>query len=497
MCYFLGDKTKTNTLSTPKDDILNSINYKNTSCTINHVNVTKNTISSRGGLTFVSHYLEKIKFYRLIDKKVNGFRTSLKSKATSFIIRQIILFFINGSHKAISGFDILKRDEGYASVLEVEQNELLSSHTIKRFFRKFTYIKCDILRKVLNSLFIWRVHIENPQVIILDIDTMVLNNDDAKKRHGSDPTYKKCNGFQPLQVTWNNLIIDAHFRRGSAHSNHGNDVKKSLKRIVSLIRKQYRKDVPIILTCDSGFLDEKNLDYFDKNLGILFICFGKLYQSIKERVQATPLTNFKKYSHGKKIWHYTEFDSKLDSWKKIAFLRTIFTTQLCDDTGQMLLEIARPDSVLYTNIGSNKTVTEQLKISGNGELVSTKKIIECAHQRGCNELCNRSIKEFMLTEKLPFKLFGMNAAYYFLMLIGHTLNECYKADVVSEAEIPHIHLNCYPATFRRNLIDFAVQIVTTGQSVSLKVMKGVFDNLNISKMWDLCQTKERIPIPLL
>ncbi len=59
-----------------------------------------------------------------------------------------------GSHKAISGFDFLKKDAGYASVLEVE---LLSSHAIKRFLGKFTYIKCGILRKVLNSLFVWRL----------------------------------------------------------------------------------------------------------------------------------------------------------------------------------------------------------------------------------------------------------------------------------------------------------------------------------------------------
>ena len=261
---------------------MNTIKYKECAHTINTVNITDTTISSRGGLTLISHYLEKIKFYRLIDKKVTGFRSNLKGKATSFIIRQILLFFINGSHKAISGFDILKKDEGYASVLEVSKQNLLSSHAVKRFFAKFSYLKCGILRVILNTLFTWRLQIEKPDKIVIDIDTMVLNNDDAKKRHGGDVSYKKCKGFQPLQVTWKNLVIDAHFRRGSAHSNHGNDVKKALKRMVTLIRRQYRKNVPIILTCDRGFLDEKNLEYFDKTLGILFICFGKLYQSIKD-----------------------------------------------------------------------------------------------------------------------------------------------------------------------------------------------------------------------
>jgi hypothetical protein len=285
--------------------------------------------------------------------------------------------------------------------------------------------------------------------------------------------------------------------RGSAHSNHGTDAQKALKRIVNAIGTYYKKDVPIILTCDSGFLDEKNLVYFDKNLGIAFICFGKLYPSIKERIQTIPINKFKTYSQGKKIWHYTEFESKLDSWKRMGFLRTIFTTQICEENGQMLLEISRPDSVLYTNIGSNESITKALQAYDQKDLLITENIIACAHQRGANELCNRSIKEFMLTEKLPFKQFGMNAAYYYLMLIGHTLNESYKKDVVNKTDIPQIKLHCYPKTFRRNLIDFAVQIVAKGYKISLMVMKGVFDNLNIRKMWELCKAKDLLPIPIL
>ena len=103
---------------------------------------------------------------------------------------------------------------------------------------KFSYFKCEVLRKVLNALFIWRLRIKQPDVIILDIDTMVLNNDDALKRDGVSVTYKNKKGFQPLQITWGNFIIDAHFRRGSAHSNHGNDAQKAVKRVVDFNKTQ-------------------------------------------------------------------------------------------------------------------------------------------------------------------------------------------------------------------------------------------------------------------
>jgi hypothetical protein len=472
-------------------------NFKNTSCTVNKVGITENTISSRGGLTFISRYLEQIKFFRIIDKHLHDFRPSKKAQPVSFIVRQIILFFINGSHKALAAFDLLQKDAGYAAVLEVKSEQLLSSHSVKRFFRKFTYLKCFALRKIINTLFVWRLSVEKPEIIILDIDTMVLDNDDAKKRHGCDVTYKRCKGFQPLQITWNNIMIDAHFRRGSSHSNHGTDVQKALKSIVGLIRKEYRSDIPIIVTCDSGFLDEKNLHYFDSTLGIFFICFGKLYDSVKERVKTISPEEFKEYAHGHKLWQYAEFMSKLDSWKDIESLRTIFTTQQCDENGQMIHEIARPDSVLYTNIGCNDALTEKLIASGNEHLTAAEAIIEHAHQRGNNELCNRSFKDFMLSEKLPFKQFGMNAAYYYFMIIAHMLNESYKTDVVNKSGITHIHLNCYPKTFRRNMIDFAVQIVSSGHEIFLSVMNGLWENLHIRKLWELCNLKNRVPIPIL
>ena len=62
-----------------------------------------------------------------------------------------------------------------------------------------------------------------PQVIELGIDTMVLDNDQAVKREGSEVTYKRKKGFQPLHICWGTFLVDVIFRKGSAHSNHGTD----------------------------------------------------------------------------------------------------------------------------------------------------------------------------------------------------------------------------------------------------------------------------------
>jgi hypothetical protein len=134
---------------------------------------------------------------------------------------------------------------------------MASSHQIKRFFVKTSVIPSLIFNTILHELFVWRLRISKPQIIELGIDTMVMDNDDSKKREGNEVTYKRKKGFQPLHICWGPFLIDVLFRKGSAHSNHGTDYPDRVKAVVNLIRKRYSKDVPIIICADSGFADQK------------------------------------------------------------------------------------------------------------------------------------------------------------------------------------------------------------------------------------------------
>ncbi len=156
---------------------------------------------------------------------------------------------------------------------------MASSHTIKRFLNGFSYLRVYLFRKVLQHLFIWRLKIEKPSIIILGIDTMVMDNDDAKCRHGVEPTYKNKKGFQPLQMNWGPYFVDAVFRGGSKHSNHGDTVQKMILHIVKKIRKLYNKDIPIVIRIDSGFFDQKIFNLCE-DLNIGYICGGNLYKDI-------------------------------------------------------------------------------------------------------------------------------------------------------------------------------------------------------------------------
>jgi hypothetical protein len=154
-------------------------------------------------------------------------------------------------------FDQISKDDGYAGSIETDMDDMASSHQIKRFFGAFAWTRVFLFRRLLQTLFLWRLQISQPDVIELGIDTMVMDNDDAQCRQGVEPTYKKKKGFQPLQMNWGRFIVDAVFRSGHKHSNHGDTVLHMIRHMVIKIKRDYRWNVPIVIRMDSGFFDQK------------------------------------------------------------------------------------------------------------------------------------------------------------------------------------------------------------------------------------------------
>ena len=454
---------------------------------ITKIGVTNDKISARGGLPLILRYIEEIGLYKLISGNILPLlSTNRKGLQLQQFLKQMLAFFMDGTNMAISGFDHLKNDEGYAALLESKTSEMASSHQIKRYFAKVSIITDHIFNKILHELFVWRLNISRPKIIELGIDTMVMDNDSSKKREGNEVTYKRKKGFQPLHICWGPFLIDVLFRKGSAHSNHGTDYPDRVKAIVKLIRKRYSKDVPIIICADSGFADQKVYDEFEENLYIHYITTGKIYEDIKGYIQELPDATFREYAKNKVVWNYVEFGNKLKSWSK--FRRCIFTHLKRDENGQYVIGFAKPDSVIYTNIGMCKEADYRLKAAGGNHYFEAKTIIQKSHERGADELIHRSIKELATKEQLPFKSFGMNRAYYFLLVITHFIFEAYKQDVTFDV----IPITVYPNTFRRKLIDFAAKITSRARSIVLNVTQTVFETINIIELWKRCQSPPKI-----
>lgn len=161
------------------------------------VEATEETLSSRGGLSLFVKYLSSLSLIEILIGDFLWLKKSGKGARLYDLFKQVMCFFLDGTGFSMTRFDELQNDAGYAGVIEIHQEDLVSSHTVKRFLKAFGLGCAPVFRRLLRRLFIWRLNIVQPSQIEITIDSMVMNNDDAVKRHGVQPTYKKVKGFQP------------------------------------------------------------------------------------------------------------------------------------------------------------------------------------------------------------------------------------------------------------------------------------------------------------
>ena len=134
-----------------------------------------------------------------LERRFGRIRKSAKGLDISEIFKQVLCFFIDGTSRHLTHFDRLKADAGYARGIESAPGDLASSHQIKRFLASFSWPLIWMFSQNPEAAFIWRLQLIEPDEIVIDIDGMVMDNDEAEKRHGVSPTHKKKKGFQAIQ----------------------------------------------------------------------------------------------------------------------------------------------------------------------------------------------------------------------------------------------------------------------------------------------------------
>ena len=188
-----------------------------------------------------------------------------KPPAGNEISKQLLCFLLDGSSRHLVSFATprSKEDAGYGGAIETKPDRLSSA--------AFP----GVLALSPKQLFLWRLRLQQPPLILLGMDTMVgQRRGPPAPRRGADLQA----GLQPLQVTWGRLLIDAVFRGGDKHSNHADTAQ--LESSDSEIRRKYRSDVPIIVR-DSGFFDQKLLQVLE-TLEVGYIVAGKLYGDVQQ-----------------------------------------------------------------------------------------------------------------------------------------------------------------------------------------------------------------------
>jgi len=446
-------------------------NVKKEQTKIQKIGITNDNLTSRGGLAFFVKYIKRINIIRTIAEAFDGLRKSKKGIPLKKVVSQFLYNTVDGTKHTMTRFDEQQEDRGYLGTIEIPPKDSVSSHTMKRFFKGVTNIMLKKLQDLLLELFLWRLKLTKPDKIILGADTMVLNNNDAKKREGVTPTYKKVLGYHPLFLYWGRMIINMAFHQGSEHHNTNRDFFNAVLSTVKIIRRRYSKTVPIILVSDAGFFDQKYFKMMDR-LNVFFICGGKLLDSIKLHIMKnTPSSLWKTFEKNNITYECMDFMDQRDSWSREY--RALYCTQV-DDNGELHLEYDRPETLIYTNLMGKEKLTEH----GLIKFLDRKEVVNLYHLRAKDELTNRAMKEFT-DETLPFKKMLPNAAYYFLCVIAHNLLVTFQEDAISKVVSPV----AYPNTVRRIFFDIAGKIVHTGHMIILKFEQSVFQRLKLTDIW--------------
>lgn len=452
---------------------------------LKRVETTPDTLTSRAGLSALVRFKDSINLSPLVDQKFGSVRKHDKGIPVVDAFHQALCFFWDGTDFSLKQFDRLKEQTGYARTIEVQPDDMATSYQMKRFFNGFNFRNNHQFRHLLQELFIWQLNYHAPDVIRLDLDTMILDNDYADQREGVEPTQKNVKGFKPLLLKWNGRVVDFVFRGGDKHCNNGETVMKMIRHVTERIRAEYDREIPIVLTADNAFMDQKNFRAFEQ-LGIGYIVGGKKHDDLMRDVRKKDDSSWERVknaclpeSGSEGTYRITELRDQRDSWENPR--RAIFC-QLMKEEGQKTLGLR--ETVYYTNIGMDKEVTDQLLEAGKVSWITKRKLIELAHGRGESELVHRKLKDFG-PEKLPLKYFEANHAYYGIMLMAYSLYCSFKEQVTDEvisAEV--LSANCYPSTFRRRFLDVAGKVVSHSREMFLRVTEDVMDRLRMKEIFE-------------
>ena len=138
-------------------------------------------------MSLFARYLRNIQIFQQIDTFFGSMRRSRKGQPITEIFKQLLCFFVDGTSRHLVYFDALAKDAGYAAATESEQNSMPFLPRRQTVLLLFLVARIYLFRHLLQRLFLWRLDLQAPDLVVLGIDTMVMDNDEARVRHASSP----------------------------------------------------------------------------------------------------------------------------------------------------------------------------------------------------------------------------------------------------------------------------------------------------------------------
>jgi hypothetical protein len=148
----------------------------NTGNTIDKVETTSDTLSGRGGLSLFIRYLSRIQIYLFLERLYGSIRKNAKGQLVAEMYKQVFCFLVDGTSLEAGCWVRRQYRDG--------ARDPAVFPAVKRFFNACSYYRIWLFRALLKQLFLWRLQLQKPEVIEQGLDTMVMDNDAARKRQG-------------------------------------------------------------------------------------------------------------------------------------------------------------------------------------------------------------------------------------------------------------------------------------------------------------------------
>lgn len=96
------------------------------------------------------------------------FRENQKAGPIESLLKYGILLLMDNTTRYLTYFDHLKNDQSDARIIENTTRLMSYSHTVKRFFQRFSWPLVWICKTAMRELFVWRHRINQPVMILLN-----------------------------------------------------------------------------------------------------------------------------------------------------------------------------------------------------------------------------------------------------------------------------------------------------------------------------------------
>ena len=432
---------------------------------IKHLGTTSDTLTSRAGLVPFANFLDSCQASTKISLELSDMRKSQKGIKLDDAFFQLLMFFADGTGQSLATFDKLRKDPSWKAITGAVKP--LGTAQLKRLLDNVAPSHIEKIRPLIRQSAISALKAKSPERVILFLDSSVYDNDGAKCRGGVEYTYKKKEGYHPINLIWQGMYMDTVFQKGSCSTNHDGVAIEMIKEITPLIREALGEDIPIIVRMDSGYFDQKIFSACDY-LKINFVCAGKRYKD-HQVFERKHIDDFDGTFQNKGCtWKYCEFKERRSTWPTDMDYRALFLRAI-EENGEALLGL--DSRIILTNLSE--------------EEASNDEIIKYDHSRGADELTHRVAKEFR-SERMPCLDYTHNNFLYTMSILALNLFQIFKRDIAG------FSWDSYPLTLRRKLFDVAGKIVDTSRELTLKVTEWTMKELSFEEIWR--KSKEFRPI---